>query len=62
VGASPLYDAIGRTYVTTRRADPRIARLVDEALGDATSVVNVGAGTAPTSRRAAASWRSSRPA
>jgi SAM-dependent methyltransferase len=54
VGGSPLYDAIGRTYATTRRADPRIARLVDEALGDAISVVNVGAGTGsyePENRR-----------
>jgi hypothetical protein len=44
VGGSPLHDAIGRTYATTR-ADPRIARLVDEALGDAIPVVEVGAGT-----------------
>jgi SAM-dependent methyltransferase len=57
VGGSPLYDAIGRTYATTRRADPRIARLVDEALGDAISVVNVGAGTGsyePEGRRVVA--------
>jgi ubiquinone/menaquinone biosynthesis C-methylase UbiE len=40
-----LYDAIGRNYARTRRADPRIAALVDDALGDAVSVVNVGAGT-----------------
>jgi SAM-dependent methyltransferase len=57
VAGSPLYDAIGRTYAATRRADPRIARLVDEALGDATSVVNVGAGTGsyePEGRRVVA--------
>src|SRR5262245_2162806 len=41
---STLYDRIGGTYTATRRQDPRIfARIVD-ALGDARSVVNVGAG------------------
>lgn len=39
------YDRIGRTYAQTRRPDPRIARQISEALGDARSVVNVGAGT-----------------
>jgi SAM-dependent methyltransferase len=39
------YDTIGRTYTATRRADPRIERLIHDALGDARSVVNVGAGT-----------------
>jgi ubiquinone/menaquinone biosynthesis C-methylase UbiE len=39
------YDTIGRTYSATRRADPRIAAQIVAALGDATSVVNVGAGT-----------------
>jgi SAM-dependent methyltransferase len=39
------YDGIGRSYATTRRADPRIAAAIDDALGDAESVVNVGAGT-----------------
>ena len=39
------YDRIGRTYARTRRPDPRIARQIAEALGDARSVVNVGAGT-----------------
>lgn len=38
------YDRIGRGYATTRRADPRIAVRIDLALGDAGSVVNVGAG------------------
>jgi SAM-dependent methyltransferase len=38
------YDRIGRTYARTRRPDPRIARQISEALGDARSVVNVGAG------------------
>ena len=38
------YDRIGLTYATTRRPDPRIERQIAEALGDARSVVNVGAG------------------
>jgi SAM-dependent methyltransferase len=38
------YDTIGRTYAARRRPDPRIARLIDSALGGAGSVVNVGAG------------------
>ena len=39
-----LYDSIGRTYRVTRRPDPRIAAAITDALGDAGSVVNVGAG------------------
>jgi len=39
-----LYDRIGRSYQQFRRADPRIAELVLQALGSAGSVVNVGAG------------------
>jgi SAM-dependent methyltransferase len=39
------YDAIGAGYAETRREDPRIAALIREALGDAETVVNVGAGT-----------------
>jgi SAM-dependent methyltransferase len=39
------YDAIGSRYAATRREDPRIAALIHEALGDARTVVNVGAGT-----------------
>jgi SAM-dependent methyltransferase len=39
------YDVIGRTYASTRRADPRIAAQITAALGDARRVVNVGAGT-----------------
>jgi SAM-dependent methyltransferase len=38
------YDQIGVTYSTTRRPDARIERQILEALGDARSVVNVGAG------------------
>ncbi len=39
------YDAIGRTYTATRSADPRIEAQIQAALGDAVSVLNVGAGT-----------------
>jgi SAM-dependent methyltransferase len=39
-----LYDSIGRTYAAFRRPDPRIASAIEAVLGDATSVVNVGAG------------------
>jgi SAM-dependent methyltransferase len=39
------YDAIGRTYTATRATDPRIAARIWAALGDARTVVNVGAGT-----------------
>ncbi|MGW2827368.1 MerR family transcriptional regulator [Streptomyces sp. NPDC001443] len=40
-----LYDAIGSAYPATRRTEPRIAARVWEALGDARTVLNVGAGT-----------------
>jgi SAM-dependent methyltransferase len=39
------YDRTGHGYAEVRRADPRIAARVEAALGDARSVVNVGAGT-----------------
>lgn len=38
------YDRTGGTYSTTRRADPRIAAMIDDALIGMRSVVNVGAG------------------
>jgi SAM-dependent methyltransferase len=38
------YDTHGRSYTRFRRADPRIARRIHAALGDARTVVNVGAG------------------
>jgi SAM-dependent methyltransferase len=41
---SPVYDRIGAGYVASRRPDRRIARQIDAALGDAATVVNVGAG------------------
>ncbi len=40
-----LYDRIGHGYASARQADPHIARQVRDALGDVTSVLNVGAGT-----------------
>src|SRR3954471_5695979 len=40
-----LYDAIGATYTATRRTEPRIAAQIWAALGDARTVLNVGAGT-----------------
>ncbi|MFN0147090.1 MAG: class I SAM-dependent methyltransferase [Dehalococcoidia bacterium] len=43
-GKSP-YDVIGNSYRQTRREDARIRAAIWEAIGDATSVVNVGAGT-----------------
>jgi SAM-dependent methyltransferase len=42
--SSSSYDRIGVRYTATRRADPRIADQIHEALGDARSIVNVGAG------------------
>ena len=39
-----IYDTIGRSYARQRRADPRIAARLMSALGDARSVLNVGAG------------------
>ena len=40
-----LYDTIGATYSVTRRTEPRIAAQLWTALGDARTVLNVGAGT-----------------
>jgi SAM-dependent methyltransferase len=42
--AKAPYDRIGRGYTASRQADPRIAARIEEALGDAGSVLNVGAG------------------
>ena len=39
------YDTIGRAYTRTRATDPRLAAAIWDALGDARTVVNVGAGT-----------------
>lgn len=49
-----LYDTIGATYTVTRRTEPRIAAQIWAALGDARTVLNVGAGTGsyePTDRQ-----------
>jgi SAM-dependent methyltransferase len=40
-----IYDTIGRGYRDIRRPDPGIASAIRTALGDASSVVNGGAGT-----------------
>ena len=48
-----LYDTIGKGYANHRRPDPRIAKQILDALGDAGSVVNIGAGAGsyePTDR------------
>jgi SAM-dependent methyltransferase len=45
VTPKPRYERIGQTYGATRQTDPRIAVQIRRALGDARSVVNVGAGT-----------------
>src|SRR3984885_2742338 len=45
MSSGQLYDTIGATYTVTRRTEPRIAARVWAALGDARTVLNVGAGT-----------------
>jgi SAM-dependent methyltransferase len=45
MASAQLYDTIGATYTVTRRTDPRIAARIWAALGDARTVLNVGAGT-----------------
>src|SRR6187551_2474872 len=45
MAGAQLYDSIGATYTVTRRTEPRIAAQIWAALGDARTVVNVGAGT-----------------
>jgi SAM-dependent methyltransferase len=54
---APAYDRIGVGYSEFRRADPRIAARVEAALGNARTVVNVGAGAGsyePTDREVTA--------
>lgn len=51
--SGPVYDRIGRGYRTHRVADLRWQAAIDDALGDAATVLNVGAGTGsyePTGR------------
>jgi SAM-dependent methyltransferase len=63
------YEQIGLGYARSRRTDPRIAERIFGALGDARSVLNVGAGTGsyePTDRNVLAvepsgAMRSQRP-
>ena len=43
----PLYDQIGRNYARLRRPERQVAAMIDAALGDASSVLNVGAGSGP---------------
>jgi SAM-dependent methyltransferase len=45
MSSARLYDSIGHTYTVTRRTEPRIAAKIWGALGDARTVLNVGAGT-----------------
>jgi len=45
MAAQAEYDSIGRNYALHRRPDPRIAARLTAALGDASSVLNVGAGS-----------------
>jgi len=45
MSSAQLYDTIGATYTVTRRTEPRIAAQLWAALGDARTVLNVGAGT-----------------
>jgi SAM-dependent methyltransferase len=57
MSSAQLYDTIGATYTVTRRTEPRIAARVWDALGDAQTVLNVGAGTGsyePTDRNVTA--------
>ncbi|MZE74575.1 class I SAM-dependent methyltransferase, partial [Streptomyces sp. SID5789] len=52
-----LYNVIGGAYTATRRTEPRIAAQILGALGDARTVLNVGAGTGsyePTDREVTA--------
>ena len=47
------FEQHGRTYARHRRPDPRIAERIHAALGDARTVLNVGAGSGsyePTDR------------
>src|SRR5580658_8211595 len=43
-GGDVDYDVHGQGYARQRRTDPRIAAQVTEALGDARTILNVGAG------------------
>src|SRR5947208_2112405 len=54
---SDRYDVIGQSYGTRRRPDPRIAARIHTLLGDAETVIDVGAGVGsyePDDRRVVA--------
>lgn len=54
VGGDVDYDSTGQGYARQRRPDPRIAVAIEAALGDAQTIVNVGAGSGsyePSGRR-----------
>ena len=42
---SQVYDRIGVGYAALRRPDPRLATMIHRAIGDAETIVDVGAGT-----------------
>jgi SAM-dependent methyltransferase len=55
--APRVYDRIGTIYARHRRPDPRIAQQIERALGDAVTILDVGAGTGsyePSDRRVVA--------
>jgi SAM-dependent methyltransferase len=55
--SEPAYDRIGIGYTAARQPEPRIAARVEAALGDAETVLNVGAGAGsyePTDREVTA--------
>jgi hypothetical protein len=52
--SATAYDRIGAGYRQVRRPDPRIAAPIEAALGDARTVLNVGAGTGSVRLPAAA--------
>ena len=42
--STPRYEQIGLGYAKTRREDPALREAIHAALGDARTIVNVGAG------------------
>ena len=45
MSSAQLYETIGVTYTVTRRTEPRIAARIWAALGDARTILKLGAGT-----------------
>jgi hypothetical protein len=56
MSSGQLYDTIGGTYTVTRCTEPRIAARVWAALGDARTVLNVGAYLDDQVRRGVSVW------